>query len=198
MRAVFHYGLYDLWISIKTLKTKILRKCYRDNERTYVEGKAVCMKASYLNMIAMVERLHRQFLEVVRTELDSLGIHDINNVQALILFNLGEAELTVGELTLRGCYLGSNVSYNVKKMVENGYLIQERSPHDRRSVRVRLSVKGLELCSKLNTMHDRHLDGLTQMSLQDATLMDINGMLQQIDRFWTHIVDRGLPSSRVA
>ncbi|HTH95983.1 MAG TPA: winged helix DNA-binding protein [Stellaceae bacterium] len=156
------------------------------------------MKASYLNMIAMVERLHRQFLEVVRTELDSLGIHDINNVQALILFNLGEAELTVGELTLRGCYLGSNVSYNVKKMVENGYLIQERSAHDRRSVRVRLSAKGLELCAKLNIMHDRHLVGLAQMSMHDKTLVDINDMLQQIDRFWTHIVDRGLPSSRVA
>jgi DNA-binding MarR family transcriptional regulator len=156
------------------------------------------MKSSYLNMISMVERLHRQFLEVVRTELDSLGIHDINNVQALILFNLGEAELTVGELTLRGCYLGSNVSYNVKKMVENGYLIQERSSHDRRSVRVRLSAKGLDLCTKLSHMHDRHLDGLAQMSMHDETLVEINEMLQQIDRFWTNIVDRGLPSSRVA
>src|SRR6202012_3639301 len=107
------------------------------------------MKESYLNMIALVERLHRQFLELVRTELDSLGVQDINNVQALILFNIGSAELTVGELTLRGCYLGSNVSYNVKKMVENGYLIQERSPHDRRSIRVRLSEKGLHLQKKM-------------------------------------------------
>src|ERR1700742_1611984 len=115
------------------------------------------MKESYLNMIALVERLHRQFLEVVRTELDSLGILDINNVQALILFNIGGAELTVGELTLRGCYLGSNVSYNVKKMVENGYLVPERSTHDRRSVRVRLSQKGLDLCAKLDEMHQRHI-----------------------------------------
>src|SRR5277367_949881 len=110
------------------------------------------MKESYLNMIALVERLHRQFLELVRTELDSLGIQDINNVQGLILFNIGPVELTVGELTLRGCYLGSNVSYNVKKMVENGYLVQERSPHDRRSVRVKLSEKGLALHKKLGTV----------------------------------------------
>jgi hypothetical protein len=76
------------------------------------------MYDTYVEVIAFVERLHRQFLEVVKLELDGLGIHDINNVQGLMLFNIGAAEMTVGELTLRGCYLGSNVSYNVKKMVE--------------------------------------------------------------------------------
>jgi hypothetical protein len=79
------------------------------------------MSNSYLEVISLVERLHRQFLEVVKLELEGLRIHDINNVQAMMLFNIGDAEMTVGELTLRGCYLGSNVSYNVKKIVENGY-----------------------------------------------------------------------------
>src|SRR6202035_1346001 len=114
------------------------------------------MKESYLNMIALVERLHRQFLELIRTELDSLGIQDINNVQALILFNIGPVELTVGELTLRGCYLGSNVSYNVKKMVENKYLVHERSVHDRRSIRVRLTERGMKLRDSLTVTHQRH------------------------------------------
>src|SRR3546814_3709702 len=72
------------------------------------------------------------FRSVIKSDLDRQGIRDLNNVQALILFNIGEEELSIGELTQRGYYLGSNVSYNVKKMVENGYLIQERSPHDRR------------------------------------------------------------------
>jgi len=150
------------------------------------------MKESYLNLIALVERLHRQFLELVRTELDSLGIQDINNVQALILFNIGPAELTVGELTLRGCYLGSNVSYNVKKMVENGYLMQERSPHDRRSIRVRLSQKGLELCAKLDAMHDRHIASLTGTPVDESTIESTNAALKRVDRFWTQIVDRGV------
>jgi DNA-binding MarR family transcriptional regulator len=150
------------------------------------------MKDSYLNTIALVERLHRQFLELVRTELDSLGIQDINNVQALILFNIGSAELTVGELTLRGCYLGSNVSYNVKKMVENGYLVQERSAHDRRSIRVRLSSKGLDLCAKLDGMHDRHVNNLGQTPVDAQALTDANVTLRRVDRFWTQIVDRGV------
>src|SRR5215211_7236316 len=103
------------------------------------------MNNGYLEVISLVERLHRHFLEVVKLELDGLGIHDINNVQGMMLFNTGDAEMTVGELTLRGCYLGSNVSYNVKKMVENGYLVQERSVHDRRSIHVKLTDKGRAL-----------------------------------------------------
>src|SRR5208282_792843 len=107
------------------------------------------MQTAYMDVIAMVERLHRQFLEVIKLELDTNSVHDINNVQAMILYNIGDLEMTVGELTLRGCYLGSNVSYNVKKMVEADYLVQERSAHDRRSVRVRLSEKGQTLRQKI-------------------------------------------------
>src|SRR5499426_3018081 len=102
-----------------------------------------------LEVISYVERLHRQFLEVVKLELEGLRIHDINNVQAMMLFNIGDAEMTVGELTLRGCYLGSNVSYNVKKMGQHGYLTQQRSLHDRRSIHVRLTEKGIRLRDRL-------------------------------------------------
>ena len=114
------------------------------------------MNNLYLEVISLVERLHRQFLEVVKLELEGLGIHDINNVQAMMLFNIGDAEMTVGALTLRGCYLGSNVSYNVKKMMENGYLAHERSVHDRRSIHVRLTERGIRLRDNLTAMHQRH------------------------------------------
>jgi DNA-binding MarR family transcriptional regulator len=89
---------------------------------------------------------------VVKLELERFGLHDINNVQAMMLFNIGDAEMTVGELTLRGCYLRSNVSYNVKKRVENEYLAHERSVHDRRSIHVRLTEKGIKLRDSLIAM----------------------------------------------
>src|SRR5215469_9388203 len=130
------------------------------------------MNTAYLEVISLVERLHRHFLEVVKLELEGLGIHDINNVQGMILFNIGEAEMTVGELTLRGCYLGSNVSYNVKKMVENGYLAQQRSLHDRRSVHVHLTKKGSELKDSLSAMHQRHAAMLPQAGLTAEELQD--------------------------
>ena len=108
------------------------------------------MKDQYLITTRLIERLHRRFLDVIKTELDRLGIQDVNNVQTLILFNINEDQLTVGELTVRGYYLGSNVSYNVKKLVENGYLVQERSAHDRRQTRVRLSQKALDLTQRID------------------------------------------------
>ena len=149
------------------------------------------MQTAYLDVIAIVERLHRQFLEVVKLELDKESVHDINNVQAMILYNIGETEMTVGELTLRGCYLGSNVSYNVKKMLENGYIMQERSPHDRRSVRVRLSEKGLALHRKMSKMHERHIAALMQGVVQADELVASHKTLRRLERFWIHAVELG-------
>ncbi len=144
------------------------------------------MSEAYLEVISLVERLHRQFLEVVKLELDGLGIHDINNVQGMILFNIGNAEMTVGELMLRGCYLGSNVSYNVKKMVENGYLAQQRSRHDRRSIHVRLTEKGSKLCDSLTAMHHRHVEMLSQGALDADVLRPVGETLRRLERFWIH------------
>ena len=52
------------------------------------------MAEPYLEVISLVERLHRHFLEIVKLELDGLSIHDLNNVQALMLFNIGDAEMS--------------------------------------------------------------------------------------------------------
>jgi DNA-binding MarR family transcriptional regulator len=147
------------------------------------------MKSAYLETIGLIERLHRHFLEIVKLELDGLGVHDINNVQGLILFNIGDAEMTVGELTLRGCYLGSNVSYNVKKMVENGYLAQERSVHDRRSIHVKLTEKGHSLCEQLSVMHRRHIEMLSQTAVNDADLQQTIVTLRRLERFWIRAGD---------
>src|SRR5471030_1622468 len=147
------------------------------------------MNKGYLEVISLVERLHRHFLEVVKLELDGLGIHDINNVQGLMLFNIGGAEMTVGELTLRGCYLGSNVSYNVKKIVENDYLVQERSVHDRRSIHVRLTDKGRGLCDQITEMHKRHVELLEQTPIKEDDLQSSIVTLRRLERFWVRAAD---------
>jgi len=147
------------------------------------------MNNAYLEVISLVERLHRQFLEVVKLELEGLRIHDINNVQAMMLFNIGDAEMTVGELTLRGCYLGSNVSYNVKKMVENGYLAHERSAHDRRTIHVRLTKKGGKLRDSLHAMHQRHGEMLSQATLNGEDLQNTSVTLRRLERFWIRAAD---------
>lgn len=142
------------------------------------------MSTPYYETIQMIERLHRYFLDVVKLELDRKHIQDINNVQAMILFNIGHDDMTVGELTLRGYYLGSNVSYNVKKMSENGYIEQERSVHDKRSIRVSLTDKGKDLYGILNGMFTRHEGKLEGTKLTAESFQGAIATLQNIERFW--------------
>jgi DNA-binding MarR family transcriptional regulator len=145
------------------------------------------MHEAYAEVIALIERLHRHFLEVVKGNLDRLGIHDINAVQALMLFNMGPAEMNVGELMLRGCYLGANVSYNVKKLVENGHLLQERSVHDRRRSRVRLTDKGAKLRDRLQSMHERHAEMLEGAALGSERLHTAAVTLRRLESLWNGI-----------
>jgi DNA-binding MarR family transcriptional regulator len=142
------------------------------------------MSNGYLEAIALVERLHRHLLDVVKLELDAFGAHDINSVQGMMLFNIGDAEMTIGELLIRGCYLGANASYNVKKLVEYGYLTQERSVHDRRSTRVRLTAKGLRLRDRLQAMYQRHTDMLSRTAITDEDLAAVTKTLRRLERFW--------------
>jgi DNA-binding MarR family transcriptional regulator len=149
-------------------------------------------QAIYLEAVRLIERLHRCFLDIIKLELDRLGRDDINSVQALILFNIGEAEMTVGDLTHRGYYLGSNVSYNVKKLSETGYIAQERSAHDRRSVKVRLTTKGLELRQRIAELYDRHVGQLDNHgTLATDQLGATNVMLKSLERFWSERIRLG-------
>ncbi|WP_366555427.1 MarR family winged helix-turn-helix transcriptional regulator [Aquibaculum sediminis] len=143
------------------------------------------MKATYIETIRMVERLHRQCMEVIKGEIDRRGIRDLNNIQALILYNIGDGELSVGELTQRGYYLGSNVSYNVKKLVENGYLIQERSAHDRRSTHVRVSEKGQKISRYLDEFFEQHAKGLDEIGLEESDLEKTGSVLTRLLRYWS-------------
>ena len=140
------------------------------------------MNGSYLDVISSIERAHRQFLELVRLELDGMGIYDINNIQAMMLFKIGDAEMTVGELTLRGCYLGSNVTYNVKAMVEQGYLASQRSLHDRRSVHVRLTEKGRKLRDRLTAVHRRHINTLADVAINADDLKTAEITLRHLEQ----------------
>jgi len=142
------------------------------------------MMNAYYDSINLIERLHRQFLDILKVELERANILDINNVQSMILHNIGTDELTVGELTVRGYYLGSNVSYNVKKMVENGYLAQERSIHDKRSIRVKLSDKGRKLNDAITKLYKKHEESLLTAGLQNSRLDSMNQVLRDLETFW--------------
>ena len=140
----------------------------------------------YLENLALIERLHRLLLDVVKDEFERLGLLEINPVQALLLFNIGENEVTAGELKSRGYYQGSNVSYNLKKLVELGYMHHQRSEIDRRSVRVRLTEKGRRVRGQLHELFSRHAGGLEKRGLiTSAGMEDVNQALKRMERYWT-------------
>jgi len=140
----------------------------------------------YLETLSIVERLHRLLLDVVKDEFERVGIIDINSVQALLLFNIGEHEVTAGELKSRGYYQGSNVSYNLKKLVEAGYMHHQKCEVDRRAVRVRLTEKGRDVRHMVAELFARHSATLLVKNVvQGDQLDDLNGMMRRIERFWT-------------
>jgi DNA-binding MarR family transcriptional regulator len=140
----------------------------------------------YLEALTLVERLHRRLLDVIKDEFDRRGRADVNSVQALLLYNIGDAELTAGELRTRGYYLGSNVSYNLKKLVEAGFLHHQRSRMDRRSVRISLTDKGREVHEVVDQLYAKHVKSIEQVGgIGPGDFQVINKALVRLERFWT-------------
>ncbi|WP_199259802.1 MarR family winged helix-turn-helix transcriptional regulator [Paracoccus binzhouensis] len=140
---------------------------------------------AYLESLQMLERLHRLLLDLVKDEFERLGRSDLTPVQALLIYNLGTSEVTAGELRTRGMYQGSNVSYNLKKLVELGYLHHERCEMDRRSVRVRLTPAGQEVRDSVARLFMRHAEGLDLSGvLDDPPIETVNLQWRRVERFW--------------
>ncbi|MBV8106237.1 MAG: winged helix DNA-binding protein [Hyphomicrobiales bacterium] len=140
----------------------------------------------YLETLTMVERLHRRLLDVIKDEFDRHDRSDVNAVQALLLYNIADKELTAGELRTRGYYLGSNVSYNVKKLVEMGFLHHARSRIDRRSVRISLTEKGKEVHRIVAAVYEKHARTVEQIGgIPGDDLARVNVSLLRLERYWT-------------
>ncbi len=139
----------------------------------------------YLDTLGLVERLHRLLLDVIKDEFERVGILEINAVQALLLFNIGDNEVTAGELKSRGYYQGSNVSYNLKKLVETGYMHHQRCEIDRRSVRVRLTARGREIRDLIAALFERQSAGMQSKGVLGLDRMEeVNSSLRRVERFW--------------
>ncbi|MBX2806815.1 MAG: winged helix DNA-binding protein [Hyphomicrobiales bacterium] len=156
-----------------------------DYSSTETTQEASPLMSQYLMSLKIVERLHRLLLDVVKAEFEREGRNDVNGVQALLLYNIGDTELTAGEIRTRGYYLGSNVSYNLKKLVDSGYIHHQRSKTDRRSVRVRLTPKGKDVYNIVSGLFERQLtmiEKVAGLSLNDLKAM--NEHLSRLERFW--------------
>ena len=159
------------------------------NTQTAVAEKPISkegIKSRYLESLTLIERLHRRLLDLIKDDFDRTGERDVNPVQALLLFNIADSELTAGELKSRGHYQGSNVSYNLKKLVEQGYVNHERSTADKRSVRISLTDKGEQVRSRVDALYNRQLAAIEQVvGLSADEFEKVNKALARLERYWT-------------
>ena len=155
-------------------------------DEAHLPSRQAAFMSGYLEALTLVERLHRLLLDVIKDEFERVGVLEINAVQALLLFNIGENEVTAGELKTRGYYQGSNVSYNLKKLVDMGYMHHQRCEIDRRSVRVRLTSKGREIREVVSKLFAGHSEGLMTRGVLDMDGIDnITTALRRVERYWS-------------
>ncbi len=149
------------------------------------------MSKEYIELTLLIERLHRRFLDVLRTELKTIGVRDINGVQALILTNIGDREIVIRDLIERGYYQGSNVSYNIKKLTDYGYLDQERAQHDKRSVTVKLTDKGQKVVTGILELEEKNGVKFLDAVGEEGTLIQATDMLRKLERTWDEYIRYG-------
>jgi len=149
------------------------------------------VKKNYLELTHLIERLHRRFLDVLRMELNRLGVRDINGVQVLLLANVGEEEIVIRDLIERGYYQGSNVSYNIKKLVELGYLNQERSSHDKRSVSIKLTDKAMQIVQKIRELEDKNANIFDDQQKDPDEAEKVLDSLRRLERMWSDYIHYG-------
>lgn len=149
------------------------------------------MKKNYLEMTRLIERLHRRFLDVLRAELARMEVLDLNGVQALLLSNIGDEEIVIRDLVERGYYQGSNVSYNIKKLTQMGYLSQERSQHDKRSVRIKLTPKALKVVARIRELEDENAAAISKAGISVADIDNASSTMHKVEQIWTDTIHYG-------
>ncbi|MEQ8346590.1 MAG: winged helix DNA-binding protein [Sneathiellaceae bacterium] len=149
------------------------------------------MSDIYLDITRAIERLHRRFLDVIRHELNRLGVDDLNSMQALLLTNIRDQEVTARDLMEKGYYIGSNISYNIKQLTDSGYVEQERSPRDKRSVLLRLTDKGLALCTRLQELQNSQADAFVEGDVSEDSAVLVRDVLKRLERQWADYIHYG-------
>jgi DNA-binding MarR family transcriptional regulator len=138
-----------------------------------------------LDLPRLIERMHRRFLDVVRIELGRLGVKDISPVQAMMLDNIGDEEVSVSRLIERGYYLGSNASYNLKQLVDGGYVDRHASARDRRAAQLKVSIKGRRILDALGKLNAHMAESL----IQDAKDIEATWRtLRHLEHRWSESV----------
>lgn len=143
---------------------------------------------SVLDLPRLIERMHRRYLDVVRLEMTRINVQDISPVQVMMLSNIGLEEISVRDLIERGYYLGSNASYNLKQLVECGYVTRQAATRDRRLARLKLSDSGKRVLDQLNKLDTTLAEPMLRGGIDSAEFDAAYRLLRKLERRWTDAI----------
>jgi DNA-binding MarR family transcriptional regulator len=146
---------------------------------------------THLDLLRLLERVHRRSLDLFRVDLTRLGIEDLSPSQVMVLFTIGSDDLSVRDLIDRGYYLGSNASYNLKRLVETGYVDRNASQRDRRSARIRLSEKGRALCEQVRVADEAYYRSVVRDGEEERELETTFRTLKRLEQVWSNTLRYG-------
>jgi len=138
----------------------------------------------HFELVRIIERMYRRYLDRLRVDLIRIGADDISPSHAMLLFTIGDDDLSVRDLMDRGHYLGSNASYSLKQLVQSGYVDRSASPRDRRSARIRLTDKGKRLCEAIKSADEINQNLIVRNERDLSALEETLRMLRRLEVLW--------------
>ena len=152
---------------------------------------SIVKKNKCIEFAMLSESVYRTFLDLIKYELDSAGIIDINPIQAAVLLNIVNADqIAKGDVLKKGYYMGSNASYNLNKMKENGYIDQIQSEFDKRISYLRLTDKGVRLSDSLNEKISSHSQSIESNTSEKTTnIGKLITQLRSVENHWKKTIN---------
>ncbi len=141
-----------------------------------------------LDLPRLIERMHRRYLDVVRLEMARIDVNDISPVQVMMLANIGLEEISVRDLIERGYYLGSNASYNLKQLVDGGYVTRQAAARDKRLARLKLSDRGRKVLDQLHKLDTSLADPMLRGGATTEDFESCYRLLRKLERRWTDAI----------
>lgn len=96
-----------------------------------------------------MDRGLRVFSEFVRPILASHAADKVSTSNLIFLLSIKDGEARVNDIVKRGRYVGSNASYALKFLQEEGYIDRRQDPEDRRNAVVSWTPRGRALVDAL-------------------------------------------------
>ena len=141
---------------------------------------------SFLKSLSLLEQAHRRLHDVVKDNLERGGERSLTGVQALLIYEIGDAETPASALRARGAFAGTSLSYNVKKLQEGGYINQNRSTTDKRTVHLSLTERGKRVREQVTNLFEKQANALgPTASVRGEDLDHLNKTVSRLERFWS-------------